>query len=111
METRTNHTTPTGNTTMTGHEEVAAAFKLKLAPIDRFQISEPKYRNGGDDHGMRLTDCCGSFSTYHDSDLCCKSCWRTVPNGQGDGTEFCMEHPDDPHFWVDDDGAGGVVGH
>ena len=44
--------------------------------------------------GMRLTDCCGAYSTYMDSDypgartLCCKVCFHEVPFGQGDGAEF-----------------------
>jgi len=41
------------------------------------------------DDGMRLTDCCGAYSTYaHDGQLCCKKCWRAVSDGQGDGTEI-----------------------
>lgn len=38
--------------------------------------------------GMRLTDCCGAFSTFSDVTLCCKVCWEPVPWGQGDGTEY-----------------------
>lgn len=34
--------------------------------------------------GVRLTDCCGAFSTFHDEVLCCKVCWREVSRGQGD---------------------------
>jgi len=45
------------------------------------------------DEGMRLTDCCGCVSTYHDSDLCCKSCWEIVEHGQGDGTEYRSAQP------------------
>ena len=37
---------------------------------------------------MRLTDCCGATSTYHDTELCCKVCWQTVDIGEGDGNEF-----------------------
>ena len=42
--------------------------------------------------GIRLTDCCGAYSTYHmDFDghdyLCCKACYREVSHGEGDGTE------------------------
>jgi len=44
--------------------------------------------------GMRLTDCCGAYSTYCQSDesgqldtLCCKACYAEVPFGQGDGGE------------------------
>ena len=40
------------------------------------------------DEGMRLTDCCGCVSTYHDEDLCCKGCWEIVEQGQGDGVEY-----------------------
>lgn len=37
---------------------------------------------------LRTTECCGAFSTYSDTVLCCKSCWAEVPIGQGDGIEF-----------------------
>ena len=37
--------------------------------------------------GIRLTDCCGAFSTYFDNILCCKKCWQEVSYGQGDGEE------------------------
>jgi hypothetical protein len=42
------------------------------------------------DHtGMRLTDCCGAFSSYSmDSGLYCKVCFETVGFGQGDGEEY-----------------------
>jgi hypothetical protein len=36
---------------------------------------------------MRLTDCCGAHSTFHDESLCCKSCWKEVGCGEGDGSE------------------------
>jgi len=35
----------------------------------------------------RLTSCCGAYSTFHDSTLCCKHCWDEVETGEGDGTE------------------------
>lgn len=37
----------------------------------------------------RMTDCCGSASTYSmdDDTLCCKSCWKVVDDGEGDFTE------------------------
>ena len=38
-------------------------------------------------NGTRLTDCCGAYATFHDTTLCCKVCWKEVPDGQGDGTE------------------------
>ena len=47
------------------------------------------------DDGMRLTDCCGSVSTYHDETLVCKGCWGAVPHGQGDGMEGRLEYIDD----------------
>ncbi|MAG24502.1 hypothetical protein CMI47_02885 [Candidatus Pacearchaeota archaeon] len=37
--------------------------------------------------GIRLTDCCGAFSTFHDDTLCCKACWTEVGCGEGDGSE------------------------
>jgi hypothetical protein len=40
------------------------------------------------DEGMRVTDCCGCLSTYHDSTLCCKRCWSLVGTGEGDGSEY-----------------------
>lgn len=46
-----------------------------------------------DANGQRVTDCCGSYSTYMESGaedmvLCCKKCYREVSVGQGDGVEF-----------------------
>jgi len=38
--------------------------------------------------GTRLTDCCGTRSTYSEDALCCKKCWEEVPSGQGDGSEM-----------------------
>ena len=43
------------------------------------------------DDGMRLTDCCGSHSTFHDNDLVCKSCWEIVSTGEGDGSEYVVK--------------------
>lgn len=37
---------------------------------------------------VKKTSCCGSYSTYHDEVLCCKSCWREVEIGEGDGTKY-----------------------
>lgn len=37
--------------------------------------------------GIRLTDCCGAYSTFHDSALCCRKCMREVGSGEGDGLE------------------------
>jgi len=45
-----------------------------------------------DTHGQRLTNCCGCYSTYCDEDLCCKRCYGTVSDGQGDGTEYKVKH-------------------
>jgi hypothetical protein len=46
-----------------------------------------------DNHGMRTTDCCGVYSEYFATGLeaevlCCKKCYRQVPVGQGDGSEY-----------------------
>lgn len=45
-----------------------------------------------DEHGQRVTDCCGSYSTFMDDGrdyrLCCKRCYQPVSTGEGDGTEF-----------------------
>tara|TARA_R110000823_G_scaffold4025_1_gene15126 strand:- start:731 stop:979 length:249 start_codon:yes stop_codon:yes gene_type:complete len=55
--------------------------------------SEKKY----DDHGQRMTDCCGAFATYGpdvnldnlDSvPLKCVDCGRLTTKGEGDSTEF-----------------------
>jgi ribosomal protein S14 len=40
------------------------------------------------EEGMRMTDCCGSMSSYYDAMLCCKTCFREVDAGQGDGAEY-----------------------
>lgn len=52
---------------------------------------EKKYDKGG----QRVTSCCGCYSTYcdvtgdpEDQILCCKSCYREVEFGEGDGSEF-----------------------
>ena len=45
---------------------------------------EPKYAPDG----MRLTNCCGTSSTYHDEILCCRRCYAEVAPGQGDGNEY-----------------------
>lgn len=38
--------------------------------------------------GTRLTDCCGAYSTYMDTDeLCCKACYNPVEYGEGDGVD------------------------
>lgn len=37
---------------------------------------------------IKLTNCCDSYSTYHDDILICKSCYHEVEIGEGDGTEF-----------------------
>ena len=38
---------------------------------------------------VRLTDCCGAFSTYNEfGELYCKSCFNGVSAGEGDGTEY-----------------------
>ena len=37
---------------------------------------------------IKLTSCCNAYSTFHDETLCCKSCWKEVEVGEGDGTEY-----------------------
>lgn len=37
--------------------------------------------------GVRLTNCCKAMSSYHDTELCCKVCFDTVEDGEGDGGE------------------------
>ena len=46
-----------------------------------------------DDLGQRVTDCCGTYSTYHEGPdgltyLVCKRCYASVEIGEGDGNEF-----------------------
>mgnify|MGYP003135626624 FL=1 len=39
-------------------------------------------------NGVRLTSCCGAYSTHMDTDeLCCKVCCMPVAVGEGDGVE------------------------
>lgn len=33
-----------------------------------------------DDGPMYISPCCGAAVTFHDADLCCKSCWSNVPD-------------------------------
>ncbi len=45
-----------------------------------------------DANGVRLTDCCSSYSTWFETpgfglDLCCRGCMNTVEQGEGDGNE------------------------
>jgi len=57
---------------------------LRTNAKERPMAGDKKYN----DEGMRMTDCCGCVSTYHDDTLCCKRCWEAVPHGQGDGMEY-----------------------
>jgi hypothetical protein len=41
-----------------------------------------------DQGGQRVTSCCGCYSTYCDTTLCCKACYNEVDIGEGDGSEF-----------------------
>jgi len=54
----------------------------KAAPMFFLRAPEPFLNR------QRLTDCCGTMSTYSDDALCCKKCWAEVDFGQGDGGEF-----------------------
>ena len=39
--------------------------------------------------GMRLTDCCGTCSTFDENGiLYCKACYEEVSFGEGDGNEY-----------------------
>ena len=52
--------------------------------VDTDKKTEKKY----DENGSRLTDCCGSYSTYDcEGNLECKSCFGRVAIGEGDGSE------------------------
>jgi len=47
-----------------------------------------------DEDDMRLTDCCGSHSTYDENGtLYCKTCYAEVEIGQGDGAEYREDNP------------------
>ena len=37
---------------------------------------------------IKLTNCCDAYSTYVDDILCCKKCYNTVSEGEGDGTKY-----------------------
>ncbi len=37
---------------------------------------------------IKLTNCCGSYSTYYEDILCCKTCYKEVSEGEGDGTKY-----------------------
>ena len=43
--------------------------------------------------GMRLTDCCGCYSTFcmDTGELVCKKCFKVVEFGEGDGSEYKEE--------------------
>jgi hypothetical protein len=50
------------------------------------------------DEGMRMTDCCGAFSSFYEMDnlghidtLLCKKCGGYVEFGEGDGNEHREE--------------------
>ena len=50
------------------------------------------------EEGMRLTDCCGAYSSFYEVDnigyidtLLCKKCGERVDNGEGDGSEYREE--------------------
>ena len=65
---------------------LGAGWDVAVSPPK--QMSELKNHNHKySSDGIRLTDCCGAFSTYFDNILCCKNCWQEVSYGQGDGEE------------------------
>lgn len=37
--------------------------------------------------GVRLTNCCGAYATFHDAELSCRVCYEMVSDGEGDGDE------------------------
>lgn len=61
-------------------------FLLEEDEITQWLVTASRVAKYASD-GTRLTDCCGSYSTFHGVMLCCKVCWREVPPGQGDGSE------------------------
>ena len=55
--------------------EVSTAQNIKVWVVDKRD-------------GTRLTNCCGAYSTYMDTDqLCCKACYNPVEDGEGDGVD------------------------
>ena len=40
-----------------------------------------------EDADIKLTNCCNAYSTYHDTTLICKKCYKEVSEGEGDGNE------------------------
>jgi hypothetical protein len=75
------------------HKVVQSRFLVwKRNPNRRRKMANTAKRY--DEHGQRVTDCCGSYSTYMevnsrgDQALCCKACYHEVTVGQGDGNEF-----------------------
>ena len=63
---------------------VPEALIEQAIPVFRSAYPDAIYN----DEGMRLTDCCGAVSTFHDDALCCKRCWYEVEPGQGDGSQY-----------------------
>lgn len=55
-------------------------------------VGGKKYDDEGG--GCRLTDCCGCYSTYVDTDLACKGCYAIVSVGEGDGCEYLNDPPE-----------------
>jgi hypothetical protein len=53
------------------------------------KVYDARTENGEFFIGVRLTDCCESFSTISidDGSLYCKKCYNDVESGEGDGEE------------------------
>lgn len=58
-----------------------------------------------DEDGVRLTECCGAFSTYVEGVLCCKVCYEEVEVGQGDGEDVVPHDPDLVHLSFNESGV------
>ena len=70
---------------MTDDQLMTRRVEARLARTGLYGIVTDKLF---DDKGVRLTDCCGAYST-HDMDgiLVCKQCHIDVLMGEGDGNE------------------------
>lgn len=64
------------------HARAALHGLLGPHPTSRLEVAE-RLPADGDGHpvqdGARATACCAALPTFSDDELCCKSCWRTVP--------------------------------
>lgn len=63
-------------------DRIVAARLARSYP--EFGLEVPKRFNP---EGVRMTDCCGAFSTFVEGTQVCKECYCDVLPGEGDGAE------------------------